>query len=168
MRYELYLAKRYALTRRSHNFITIISIISALGIMVGVAALICVLSVFNGFSGVVTNILVNFDPHIRITANITSDTSAKIISHIADLENKISSLPEIKSMAPVLKQKTVLVHYTLPRVAMLTGIAEADVPKVSGLSQSLQSGKILLDDQSIIVGQLLADNLALVLGDTLQ
>jgi len=68
------------LTRRSHSFITIISLLSALGIMVGVAALVCVLSVFNGFSGVVTGILVSFDPHIRISANITSDTSTK--SHL--------------------------------------------------------------------------------------
>ncbi|MEP7236054.1 MAG: ABC transporter permease, partial [Ignavibacteriota bacterium] len=62
MRYELFLAKRYALSRRSQSFITIISVLSAVGIMVGVAALICVLAVFNGFAGVVTGILVNFDP----------------------------------------------------------------------------------------------------------
>jgi lipoprotein-releasing system permease protein len=82
MRYELFLAKRYALSKRSQSFITIISILSALGIMVGVAALICVLSVFNGFSGVVTGILVSFDPHIRISANINSDSSSKVLSDI--------------------------------------------------------------------------------------
>ena len=168
MRYELFLAKRYALTRRSQSFITIISLLSALGIMVGVAALICVLSVFNGFSGVVTNILVNFDPHIRISAEINSDSSTKVISDIPALTKRVMALPEARSAAPVLKQKSVLVHYTLPRVAMLTGIAEADVRKVSGLSESIQSGKMVLDSESILVGQLLADNLALVLGDTMQ
>src|SRR5476649_800726 len=109
MRYELFLAKRYALSRRSQSFITIISILSALGIMVGVAALICVLSVFNGFSGVVTGILVNFDPHIRISANINSDSSSKVISNIPELSKKIGSLEEVRSFAPVLKQKAVLV-----------------------------------------------------------
>jgi lipoprotein-releasing system permease protein len=168
VRYEFFLARRYALTRRSHSFITIISILSALGIMVGVAALICVLSVFNGFSGVVTGILVSFDPHIRISANITSDTSSKIISDLPELSKKISSLPEVKSFAPVLKQKAVLVHYTVPRVAMLTGVAQSDIKKVSGLGESIQSGNLLLDDSSIIVGQLLADNLAIAIGDTIQ
>jgi len=168
MRYELFLARRYALSRRSQSFITIISILSALGIMVGVAALICVLSVFNGFSGVVTGILVSFDPHIRISANIRSDSSSKVISNIPELSKQVSKLPEVKSFAPVLKQKAVLVHYTLPKVAMLTGIAQEDVRKVSGLGESIQSGKLILDDSSIIVGQLLADNLALVIGDTLQ
>ncbi len=168
MRYELFLAKRYALTRRSQSFITIISILSALGIMVGVAALICVLSVFNGFSGVVTGILVSFDPHIRITANINSDSSVKVISNIPSLSKEVSKLPEVRSLAPVLKQKAVLVHYTLPKVVLLTGIAQEDVKKVSGLGESIQSGKVILDDSSIIVGQLMADNLAIVIGDTLQ
>ncbi len=168
MRYELFLAKRYALTRRSQSFITIISILSALGIMVGVAALICVLSVFNGFSGVVTGILVSFDPHIRISANIVSDSSSKVISDIPRLTKEVAKLPEVRSMASVLKQKAVLVHYTLPKVVMLTGIAQEDVKKVSGLGESIQSGKVILDDSSIIVGQLLADNLATVIGDTLQ
>src|SRR5450432_338458 len=104
MRYELFLAKRYALSKRSQSFITIISILSALGIMVGVAALICVLSVFNGFSGVVTGILVNFDPHVRISANIVSDSSSKVISSIPDLTKKINTISEVRSAAPVLKQ----------------------------------------------------------------
>ncbi len=168
MRYELFLAKRYALSRRSQSFITIISILSALGIMVGVAALICVLSVFNGFSGVVTGILVNFDPHIRISANISSDSSSKVISNIPELSKQVAKFSEVKSFAPVLKQKAVLVHYTLPRVAMLTGITQSDAKEVSGLGESIQSGKLILDDSSIIIGQLLADNLALVIGDTLQ
>src|SRR5438552_9447081 len=168
MRYEFFLAKRYALSKRSQGFITIISILSALGIMTGVAALICVLSVFNGFSGVVTNILVSFDPHIRISANITSDSSSKVISNISELSSTIQKISEVKSFAPVLKQKAVLVHYTLPKVAMLTGIDQRDVKKVSGLGESIQSGNLILDDSSIVVGQLLADNLALVLGDTLQ
>ncbi len=168
MRYELYLAKRYALSRRSQSFITIISVLSAMGIMVGVAALICVLSVFNGFSGVVTGILVNFDPHIRISANTNLDSSSNVLSNIPELSKKVSVLPEIRSFAPVLKQKAVLVHYTLPRVVMLTGVAQEDVKKVSGLGESIQSGKLILDDSSIIVGQLLADNLEIVIGDTIQ
>ncbi|MEI8135525.1 MAG: ABC transporter permease [bacterium] len=168
MRYELFLAKRYALTKRSQSFITIISILSAVGIMVGVAALICVLSVFNGFSGVVTGILVNFDPHIRISAVTKADEAAKFIPNPDDLRKKINSIPEVKSSATVIKQKAVLVHYTLPRVAMLTGIDEHDVTAVSGLAESITSGKLQLDESSIVVGQLLADNLALVLGDTLQ
>src|SRR5579871_3088389 len=73
MPYELFLARRYAFSKRRENFITIISILSIVGLAVGTAALVIVLSVFNGFSSVVTNIYVSFDPHVRISA--VSDTS---------------------------------------------------------------------------------------------
>src|SRR5215831_14982742 len=66
MRYELFLARRYAFSKRRENFITIISILSIVGLAVGTSALIIVLSVFNGFSSVVTSIYVSFDPHVRI------------------------------------------------------------------------------------------------------
>ncbi|HAV22161.1 MAG TPA: permease, partial [Bacteroidetes bacterium] len=66
MRYETLLALRYMRSRRSFGFVTLISVISVAGITTGVAALIIVLSVFNGFGSLVTSILVSFDPHVRI------------------------------------------------------------------------------------------------------
>ncbi len=72
MRTELFIAKRYLFSRRKINFITVISAISVLGVTIGVAAMIIVLSVFNGFSKKVTNVLIGFDPHIRIEAKGSS------------------------------------------------------------------------------------------------
>ncbi len=171
MRYELFLAKRYALTKRSQSFITIISILSAVGIMVGVAALIIVLSVFNGFSAVVTNILVNFDPHIRITALADSAQQEEglkgVISSTDALVAKIKTFPDVRSVAQVSREKAVLVHYTLPRVAVVTGIDERDADAVSGLGNSITAGKLQLDANGIILGQLLADNMAIIPGDTI-
>jgi lipoprotein-releasing system permease protein len=169
VKYEFFLAKRYAFTKRSHNFITIISVISTLGIMVGVAALICVLSVFNGFSSVVTGILVNFDPHIRIVA--AADSSAggtKYLANVQALLEKIRTQPDIRSVAAVNREKAVIVHYTLPRIAMLSGIDERDVKKVSGLSEAMTGGTMQLDSEGIILGQLLADNMAIIPGDTIE
>lgn len=136
--------------------------------MVGVAALIIVLSVFNGFSAVVTNILVNFDPHIRITPITDSTQQDKsFISHADDLIAKLRTLPDVKSVAQVSREKAVLVHYTLPRVALVTGIDERDADAVSGLGTSITSGKLTLDENGIILGQLLADNMAIIPGDTI-
>lgn len=171
VRYELFLAKRYAFSRRSQNFITIISVISTLGIMVGVAALICVLSVFNGFSKVVTDILVSFDPHIRITAvqdTTRSYEEAFSISNTDEVIKKLSGIDGIRSVAPVIKSKAVLVHYTLPKVASVIAIDENEVEKVSGMSKVVSSGEMVLDSESILLGQLLADNLAIIPGDTIE
>jgi lipoprotein-releasing system permease protein len=167
MSYEFFLARRYAFTRRRENFITVISIISMLGITVGTAALITVLSVFNGFSSVVTDLFVSFDPHVRITLR-SDDSSQKTSASFAGVTDAIKKRPEVAYFAPVVRSKVVLVHYTLPRVGVLTGIDPAKAREVSGLAKSIQSGSLDLSDNSVVVGQLLADQLALVLGDTIQ
>ena len=65
--FEFLIARRYLKSKHSLNLITIISAFSTAGIAIGVAALIIVLSVFNGFGSLVKDILVNFDPHVKIT-----------------------------------------------------------------------------------------------------
>ena len=66
MNFESYISRRYLISKHKINFITIISLISVAGITIGVAALIVVLSVFNGFGSLVTSFLVTFDPHLRV------------------------------------------------------------------------------------------------------
>jgi lipoprotein-releasing system permease protein len=166
--FELFIAKRYALTKRKEQFITTISILSALGITVGVAALICVLSVFNGFSKVVTDILVNFDPHVRINAIATDSTNLKYIPNAASLISEVKKIPEIEAAGPVVREKGVIVHYTLPRVASVIGIDAGDLERVSGIGRTIQAGKMQLDDSGIVLGQALADYLAIATGDTIQ
>jgi lipoprotein-releasing system permease protein len=170
MRYESWIARRYAFSKRRENFITIISILSIVGLAVGTGALIIVLSVFNGFSSVVTDIYVSFDPHVRIsaasdtsnTADHAAITNADSIIHVA------RSIPDVRFAAPAVHGKAVLVHYTLPKVIQLTGIADSDARQVSGLAKATQSGALTLDSESIIVGQILADELAIQIGDSLE
>ena len=169
MQYEYFLARRYAFSKRRENFITIISIISIAGLAVGTAALIIVLSVFNGFSSVVTDIYVSFDPHVRITAlSDTSNTADRaLITNADSLVRLVKSIPEVKSAAPAIHGKAVLVHYTLPKVVDLTGISRSDAFAVTGLPKSIQSGKLLLDSNDIVLGQILANEISAQIGDTM-
>lgn len=64
----LKIAIRYIFSKRTYNFINIVTFFAAAGIAVGVAALICILSIFNGFQDLTKEHLVGFDPHIRIGA----------------------------------------------------------------------------------------------------
>ncbi len=66
MKFERFISQRYLLSKHKINFITIISLISIIGITIGVAALVVVISVFNGFGSLVTSYLVTFDPHVRV------------------------------------------------------------------------------------------------------
>ncbi len=169
MRYELFLARRYAFSKRRENFITIISILSIVGLAVGTAALIIVLSVFNGFSSVVTNIYVSFDPHVRISSADTSATeSTAVITNADSVIRVVKNIPDVTAAAPAVRGQAVLVHYTLPKVVNLTGITDSAAMQVSGLGKSIQSGKLVLDSNSIVVGQILADELAVQLGDSLE
>src|SRR5665647_783380 len=61
------IARRYLFSKKSHNAINIISGISAAGVGVGTMALVCVLSVFNGFESLIANMFSAFDPDLKIT-----------------------------------------------------------------------------------------------------
>jgi lipoprotein-releasing system permease protein len=171
MRYEYFLARRYAFSKRRENFITIISIISIAGLTVGTAALIVVLSVFNGFSSVVTQVYVSFDPHVRISAPASTDTNTSGPALITNADSVLSVArgnPDVQFAAPAIHGKAALVHYTLPKILDLTGIADNDAKRVSGLAKSIQTGKLSLDTEGVVVGQILADELALQLGDSIE
>ena len=68
MNFPFFIAKRFFSTKRRSNFVHIISLISLIGVAVGTAALILVLSVFNGFEDLVLNMYNSFDPHLKITS----------------------------------------------------------------------------------------------------
>jgi lipoprotein-releasing system permease protein len=65
--FSLRIARRYLFSKKSHNAINIISGISAGGVAIGTMALVCVLSVFNGFEGLISDMFSAFDPDLKIT-----------------------------------------------------------------------------------------------------
>lgn len=67
MQLPLYIAKRYLFSKKSTNAINIITAIATLGITVGTAALLLILCVFNGFEDLISNMMNNFNPDIKIT-----------------------------------------------------------------------------------------------------
>lgn len=68
MNFPFYIAKRYLFSRKSHNAINIISGISVCGVALATLALVCTLSVFNGFQDLVATFFTAFDPELKITA----------------------------------------------------------------------------------------------------
>jgi lipoprotein-releasing system permease protein len=65
--FSVRIARRYLFSKKSHNAINIISAISALGVAIGTMALVVVLSVFNGFEGLISDMFSAFDPELRIS-----------------------------------------------------------------------------------------------------
>jgi len=165
MNLELFIAKRYLKSKHKLNFITIISIISTIGITLGVAALITVLSVFNGFSGLVTSILINFDPHIRITA--VSDEGFKNIAKIKDVLNNNE---HIKSYFPYVEGKTIIKRDEIIQIADLKGMGAYGAQENWGVKSNIKLGSYLSpedNENEIIIGLNLAGELQSIVGDTI-
>src|SRR4030095_3188168 len=103
MAFETFIARRYLLSKKKVQFITIITLISIAGVTVGVAALISVLSVFNGFNKYQIDILTGFDPHIRIE----SDSGGKVNDYYSLIE-KVKAESNVKAVAPFTMNKGVI------------------------------------------------------------
>ncbi|MFA6884251.1 MAG: ABC transporter permease, partial [Paludibacteraceae bacterium] len=67
MRLPSYIASRYLFSKKKHNVINIISMICVVGICVATVALVCTLSVYNGFQQLISGLYNSFDPDLRIT-----------------------------------------------------------------------------------------------------
>ncbi len=165
MRTEFFIAKRYLFSRRKMNFITVISAISVLGVTIGVAAMIIVLSVFNGFSKKVTGILIGFDPHIRIEAK----GSSKIENYESVLQTIYGN--GIQDASAYTLNKGMLATKEVNKVLFIKGVDENNIEKVSGIKKYTHYGKFDLKDDggygSIVMGFSLANSLKVFIGDTL-
>jgi lipoprotein-releasing system permease protein len=166
MNFEKVIAKRYLLSKHKINFITIISIISILGITLGVAALIVVLSVFNGFGSLVTSFLMNFDPHLRVEYKIESNTD-----DYKTIDNTINQTPDLKAFAPFVSGKVLAFNSGLTEVVNLKGIVPQKIDDIYGIKPSVIFGSASLSESleipEIIIGLRLADKMQVLIGDTL-
>jgi len=160
-----FIAWRYLRSKRKTTLVSIISLISLIGVTIGVSALIIVLSVFNGFNGLVTKILVEFDPHIRIEKKLNLSTD-----DLAEIEKSISDIKQIKGYAPFIISKAMLISDRNNRVVYVKGIDPQKAGFVSGLPEKLVLGNFDLTDSKglpkIILGLTIADRVNALLGDT--
>src|SRR5512135_2865174 len=131
MGYERFIARRYLRSKRQLRFINIIMLVSVIGITVGVAALVIVLSVFNGFNSVVTDVLVGFDPHIRI-----EPATGKAMTLTDSLETILLSDPRITASAPYVSSKGLLMTPTVNKVVSVKGVVDSLIGSVSGVKNN--------------------------------
>ena len=164
--YEFFVAKRYLRSKHKRNFITIISMLSTVGITIGVAALIIVLSVFNGFGSLVTSIMVNFDPHIRITVH-----SEEGFKKADSLQYVLNDIKEIKSFYPYVEGKAILLNRRSYEILNIKGITEHKKNETWGVGNKIMSGHYDLNEfngmNKIILGLPIALRLSGRVGDTI-
>jgi len=146
----LIFAWRYFKAKKSTNAINIISWISVLAIAVGSAALIIVLSVFNGFEDLVKGLYADFYADVRIAPA----SNAKFLTLTPAQLQVIKGVNGVTAVSMIAEEKAVLVNEGLQSIIFLKGV-DANYTGVSGLAQHLISGKFILgetEDPSLVLG----------------
>jgi lipoprotein-releasing system permease protein len=159
----VFVGLRYSLAREHSFFVSFISWVSLLGVAVGVAALITVLSVMNGFESELRGRLLSLSAHATLTAGGAP---------IADWQGEIAQLkgaPGLKGAAPFLDTDAMMRWQSSMSGAIVRGIDPKLEPNVSSIAEAMREGK--LDDLApgsnrIILGRMLAYQLQVGTGDS--
>jgi len=158
---EYFIARRYLRAKHKLNFVKVLSLISTFGIAIGVAALVIVLSVFNGFGSIVTEILVSFDPHIKISAIDNNNSDDNIIKEIESTLDK----KQIESISKIAEAKALFINDKTYEVVNLKGVESLSANGFENIKSKIISGKFELGEDKIIVGLALALRLGIRVGD---
>ena len=131
MKLSLFIAQRYLFSKKSHQVINIISGVAIAGITLATAAMICTLSVFNGFRGLVAEQFTVFDPDIKVTAakgkSFTTDDS-RITA--------VGELPAIETVSFCVEDKAMVQYCGRQVMVTLKGVDE-NFKEVTGLENAL-------------------------------
>lgn len=161
---ELYIGLRYTRAKRRNHFISFISVMATLGIVLGVAALITVLSVMNGFGNELRQRILGVVSHITITEGRSGLSRWRQAGRIAAKQkNVVAYAPFIEGQGMVIRGREaagVLVRGVLPSMEKKVSFIADKMTK--GELSSLQAGK-----KNIVVGYALAQSLGVKPGDRL-
>ncbi|MBL7070782.1 MAG: ABC transporter permease [Candidatus Omnitrophica bacterium] len=159
MNWRLFVASRYLKTRRE-KFISIISLISILGVAVGVAALIVVIAVMSGFDNELKTRIIGTTAHIFI------ERDDGVLYPDPLIDKVLSANQDVVSESPFIAGQVILKNDLIFSGAILTGIDEDTEKYVTDVKQYLvEGGSPRLGDNGILVGSELADKLGLEVGD---
>ncbi len=117
MRLAPFIAKRYLFAKKSHNVINIISAISAIGMAIGTAALIIILSVYNGFDSLVRSMMSSVEPDLMITPS-----SGKVFVPEGEVYDWIYDQPTVKNMCGVLQEQVFISYDGQQGIAKAKGV----------------------------------------------
>jgi lipoprotein-releasing system permease protein len=161
--FELLLALRYLRPKRT--FVSIITLISIVGVALGVAVLMIVISVMSGFDHDLRDKILGFNAHLKIFAQ------GRPLENYSPVMNVISSNKNVRGVAPFVLGQVLVVTQPTNGQSKLTGapwVRGVDVDRessVSVLPQSIIAGKFDLSGRGLVVGSQFAANLNLSVGD---
>jgi lipoprotein-releasing system permease protein len=164
---SLSIGLRYVRARSHKFFVSFITWVSLAGVAVGVAALIVILSVMNGFEGELRERLLSLSAAVHVAA-----APGAPAGDFEDLARRLRALPGVTSVVPYAELQVLAVHTPDMLPLLLRGIdtSRASDPTLDGLATLMSEGDaevLRTDEDAVIVGRIVADQLGLAIGDAL-
>ncbi len=159
---ELYIGLRYTRAKRRNHFISFISLISMLGIALGVTALITVLSVMNGFEKELRERILGVVSHATVSGRNGQ------VDNWQDITQQTKQYPEVIGVAPYIQGEGMFYQGSQVSGTLLRGILPKFEPNVSDLGEKMIAGKLedlVPGEFGIILGKALARSLGVMVGD---
>lgn len=160
--YELFIGLRYTRARQRSRFISFISLVSVIGIALGITVLITVLSVMNGFQREVRTRILSVASHVQISG------PANTVADWQGIAAKAQQNPEVVAAAPYVTAQGLLSSGGTVRGAFVRGVIPEDEEKVADLGRHMVAGKLealTAGDFGIVLGIELARALSVSIGD---
>jgi lipoprotein-releasing system permease protein len=138
----LHIARRYLFSKKKHNAINIVSLISVLGVATAVAALVCVLSVYNGFQDLLGKMYSSFDPPIKIRV-----VEGKTFRTNTAAFQAIRQDPSVSVFCETLEENALVQYKESQTSATIKGVSD-NFNKLTDIDKLLYSGKFILHDNN--------------------
>lgn len=163
-----FIARRYLFSKKSHNAINIITAIAVMGIGVATAAMICVMSVFNGFRDLVSSLYTNFDPELVVVP-----AKGKFASADDPLLTAVRRNPAVSRASATLTDNALILFRGHPLIVTVKGVDSsfADVVQLRHILHGLDKHPYVLQSAGVhygILGNGLAQQIGTVDFDKLQ
>ncbi len=147
MNLPFYIARRYLFSKKKHNAINIISGISVCGVALATLALVCTLSVFNGFQDMVAGFFTAFDPELKITIR-----EGKVFEPQGAAFQEVRSLPEIGVWTETLEENAMVQYKDRQAMAIIKGV-EDNFEELTSIDSLLYgAGEFILHDSIVDYG----------------
>ena len=144
MNFPFYIAKRYLFSKKSHNAINVISAVSVCGVALATLALVCTLSVFNGFQDLVATMFTAFDPELKIIA-----VSGKVFDGQDERIQSLRQLPEIEVFSESLEDNAMVQYKGRQAMVVIKGV-EDNFDRLTPIDSILYGrGELLLHDEVV-------------------
>ena len=160
MNFAFFVSRRYILSNKDSRLLNLISVISIVGISLGVATLIIALSVLNGFEKTLTQKITDFDSHIKILSY--KESLPKADEYLLKLKSKLND--QIDFISPSISKLAIISTKNRKEGINIKGIVEAK--EIDKIKSNMIEGELNLDkENSLVIGKTLATKLLIKVGD---